>query len=49
MAMDGFSVAALTDEINRVLAGAKPDKIQQTESDELLISFFGAGGQKNCV
>ncbi len=46
MAMDGFSVAALTSEINKELAGAKPDKIQQTESDELLISFFGPNGQK---
>ena len=47
MAMDGFSVAALTFEINKELSGAKPDKIQQTESDELLISFFGPNGQKN--
>lgn len=46
MAMDGFSVAALTYEINKTLSGAKPDKIQQTESDELLISFFGPNGQK---
>ncbi len=47
MAMDGFSVLALTDEINRVLSGSKADKIQQTEHDELLISFFGAcGGRK---
>lgn len=46
MAMDGFSVCALADEINKTLIGAKPDKIQQTEADELLISFFGAGGQK---
>ena len=47
MAMDGFSVLALTDEINRVLSGSKIDKIQQTEHDELLISFFGAcGGRK---
>lgn len=46
MAMDGFSICALTDELNWTLLGAKPDKIQQTESDELLISFFGAGTQK---
>lgn len=47
MAMDGFSVLALTDEINSVLKGSKVDKIQQTEHDELLISFFGAcGGRK---
>lgn len=47
MAMDGFSVAALTYEINQVLVGSKVDKIQQTEHDELLISFFGpCGGKK---
>ena len=47
MAMDGFSVMALTDEINKVLSGSKIDKIQQTEHDELLISFFGlCGGKK---
>ncbi|MBO5930314.1 MAG: NFACT family protein, partial [Clostridia bacterium] len=46
MAMDGFSICALTDELNRTLLGAKPDKIQQTEADELMISFFGAGTQK---
>ncbi len=46
MAMDGFSICALTDELNQALLGAKPDKIQQTETDELLISFFGAGTQK---
>ena len=47
MAMDGVSVAALTYEISRVLVGSKVDKIQQTEPDELLISFFGpCGGKK---
>ncbi len=47
MAMDGFSVAALTCEINEHLVGSKADKIQQTEHDELLISFFGpCGGKK---
>ncbi len=47
MAMDGFSVAALTHEINEILVGSKVDKIQQTEHDELLISFFGpCGGRK---
>lgn len=46
MAMDGFSVAALTSEIKEELAGAKADKIQQTEPDELLISFFGPKGQR---
>jgi len=44
MAMDGFSVAALTFEINNTLLGAKIDKIQQTEPDELLISFFSPKG-----
>lgn len=47
MAMDGFSVCALASEINQVLVGSKVDKIQQTEHDELLISFFGpCGGKK---
>ncbi len=47
MAMDGICVAALTHEIRQVLVGSKVDKIQQTEPDELLISFFGpCGGKK---
>jgi len=47
MAMDGFSVSALTREIKEILVGSKVDKIQQTEHDELLISFFGpCGGKK---
>lgn len=46
MAMDGFSVAALTHEINEILVGSKVDKIQQTEHDELIISFFGSCGGK---
>ena len=47
MAMDGISVAALTEEFNSALSGSRVDKIQQTESDELLISFYGgAGGGK---
>ncbi len=46
MAMDGFSVLALTHELNSELSGAKVDKIQQTEPDELLISFFGPTGTK---
>lgn len=47
MAMDGFSVSALKHEIGEILIGSKVDKIQQTERDELLISFFGpCGGRK---
>lgn len=47
MAMDGISVAALVDELNSELFGSRVDKIQQTESDELLISFYqGNGGGK---
>ncbi len=47
MAMDGVSIAALVYELNRELSGSRVDKIQQTESDELLISFYGgAGGGK---
>ncbi len=48
MAMDGVSIAALTEELNSVLCGSRVDKIQQTETDELLISFYGGvgGGKK---
>lgn len=47
MAMDGVSVAALINELNNGLQGSRVDKIQQTEADELLISFYGgAGGGK---
>ena len=48
MAMDAISVAALVDELNIALSGSRIDKIQQTESDELLISFYGgtSGGKK---
>ncbi len=47
MAMDGVSVAALCRELNIELSGSRVDKIQQTETDELLISFYGgAGGGK---
>lgn len=48
MAMDGISVAALVNELNIELSGSRVDKIQQTESDELLISFYGgkASGKK---
>ena len=44
MAMDGVSVAALTHELNSALFGSRVDKIQQTEADELLISFYGGSG-----
>ncbi len=48
MAMDGVSIAALVKELNNGLASSRVDKIQQTESDELLISFYGGegGGKK---
>ncbi len=47
MAMDGVSIAALACELNTELSGSRVDKIQQTEADELLISFYGgAGGGK---
>lgn len=48
MAMDGISIAALTYELNIGLSGSRVDKIQQTETDELLISFYGGegGGKK---
>lgn len=47
MAMDGVSISALVEELNIGLSGARVDKIQQTEPDELMISFYGgAGGGK---
>ncbi len=47
MAMDGVSIAALINVLNIELEGSRVDKIQQTEADELLISFYGgAGGGK---
>lgn len=48
MAMDGVSIAALVKELNTGLLGSRVDKIQQTEDDELLISFYGGtgGGKK---
>ena len=47
MAMDGVSIAALTEELNIEFRGSRVDKIQQTEPDELMISFYcGAGGGK---
>jgi len=48
MAMDGVSVKALVCELNSGLLGSRVDKIQQTEDDELLISFYGGcgGGKK---
>ena len=48
MAMDGVSIAALVYELNRELCSSRVDKIQQTETDELLISFYGGqgGGKK---
>ena len=48
MAMDGVSIAALVQELNIELSGARVDKIQQTESDELMVSFYGgaSGGKK---
>ena len=48
MAMDGVSIAALVSELNTGLSGSRVDKIQQTEDDELLISFYGgaSGGKK---
>lgn len=46
--MDGVSIAALVCELNSGLAQSRVDKIQQTEADELLISFYGGegGGKK---
>ncbi len=39
MALDGFCVHALTDEMMCILEGSRINKIQQPEKDELLITF----------
>lgn len=39
MPFDGFTIAALTAELDRTLAGARIDKIHQPEKDELVLSI----------
>ena len=44
MAFDGAVVRSLADEMNEKLALSRISKIQQTERDELLLTFKGTGG-----
>lgn len=46
MALDGITVAAVADELNRVLTGGRIAKIAQPESDELLFTVKTPQGQK---
>ncbi len=46
MALDGITIAAVADELNRVLTGGRIAKIAQPESDELLLTVKTPNGQK---
>lgn len=46
MAFDGITVAAIADELNTDLTGARLAKIAQPEADELLLTFKTGDGQK---
>lgn len=46
MALDGITIAAITEELRRTLTGARIYKIAQPEADELLITIKSAGGQR---
>ncbi len=45
MALDGITVAALAQEFDEALSGARISKIAQPEADELLLTIKGANGQ----
>lgn len=45
MAFDGITVSALTKELSERLIGSRIYKIQQPESDELIITFKTKSGQ----
>lgn len=45
MAFDGITIHAMVQELNRNLAGGRFNKIAQPETDELLITCKGPGGQ----
>lgn len=46
MALDGITIAAVADELNKVLTGGRIAKIAQPESDELLLTVKTPNGQK---
>lgn len=49
MALDGIVVANLAYDLNKQFSGARISKIAQPETDELLLTFKGSGGQKRLV
>ncbi len=49
MPMDGLTVRALTRELNSSLKGARADRINQPESDEITINFFLKGENKKLL
>ena len=46
--MDGLFLGFIARELNAALTGARVEKVQQPEKDELHISFRGMGGPKSC-
>ncbi len=46
MAFDGIVTAGLCQELNRLLAGSKVEKIYQPEKDELVFSLYSPEGRK---
>lgn len=44
MALDGITVASLAAELNKVMTNARISKIAQPETDELLLTMKGSGG-----
>lgn len=49
MPMDGLTLHALTRELNFSLAGARVDRINQPENDEIIINFFIKGENKKLL
>ncbi|MBR5738426.1 MAG: NFACT family protein [Lachnospiraceae bacterium] len=49
MAFDGVLVRALADELNRILAGSRLSRIQETERDELLLTFTSKSDRESAV
>lgn len=49
MAFDGITIAAMVQELNKNLGGGRFNKIAQPETDELMITGKGAGGQRRLL
>ncbi len=45
MAFDGITIAAVTDELNRLAVGGRVTKISQPEKEEIILTIKNAGGQ----